>query len=126
MDTNQKLLLKEEVYQIVGAALEVMNGLGHGLNEKPYENALVVEFNLRGIPYTQQPNYQVLYKGYEVGLFIPDLLAFNTVVVDAKVIESITDVERGQILNYLKITKLRVGIILNFKHPKLEWERLVL
>jgi GxxExxY protein len=69
MDTKPKLLLKEEVYQVVGAALEVLNGLGHGLNEKPYENALVVEFNLRGIPYKQLPNYQVVYKGYEVGLF---------------------------------------------------------
>ena len=114
------------MYQIVGAALEVSNGLGHGLYEKPYENALVVEFNLRGIPYKQQPNYPILYKGYEVGLFIPDLIAFERVVVDAKVIECITDIERGQILNYLKITKLHVGVILNFKHARLEWERLVL
>jgi GxxExxY protein len=126
MDTNPKLLLKEEVYQIVGAAIEVLNGLGHGLNEKPYENALVVEFNLRGIPYTQQPKYPVFFKGYEVGLFIPDLVAFADVVVDAKVIDRVTDIERGKILNYLRITKLRVGIILNFKHSKLEWERLVL
>jgi len=126
MDTKPKLLLKEEVYQIVGAAMEVLNGLGHGLNEKPYENALVVEFNLKGIPYSQQPSYPVSYKGFEVGLFIPDLVAFTNVIVDTKVIERITDIERGQILNYLKITKLHVGIILNFKHPKLEWERLVL
>jgi len=126
MDTNPILLQKEEVYQIVGAALEVSNGLGHGLYEKPYENALVVEFNLRGIPYKQQPNYPILYKGYEVGLFIPDLIAFERVVVDAKVIECITDIERGQTLNYLKITKLHVGVILNFKHARLEWERLVL
>lgn len=126
MDTNPGLLRKEEVYRIVGAALEVLNGIGHGLNEKPYENALVVEFNLRGITYKQQPQYKVLYKGNEVGLFIPDLVAFDSVVVDAKVIESISDTERGQILNYLKISKLRVGVILNFKKPKLEWERLVL
>jgi GxxExxY protein len=59
-------------------------------------------------------------------LFIPDLIAFDQVVVDAKVIDRITDVERGQMLNYLKITKLRVGVILNFKTPKLEWERIVL
>jgi GxxExxY protein len=126
MDTNPKLFLKDEVYQIVGAALEVLNGLGHGLNEKPYENALVVEFGLRAITYKQQPNFNVLYKGHVVGLFIPDLVAFSSVVVDTKVIDCITDTERGQMINYLKITGCKVGVILNFKHPKLEWERLVL
>jgi GxxExxY protein len=123
---NDKLLLKEEVFQIVGCALEVLNELGHGLVEKPYENALVVEFGLRKIPFRQQPSFDVLYKGCKVGLFIPDLIAFDSVVVDTKVIDRITDHERGLMLNYLRITKLRVGVILNFKHPKLEWERIVL
>jgi GxxExxY protein len=68
----------------------------------------------------------VLYKGERVGLFIPDLIAFDQVVVDAKVIDRITDNERGKMLNYLRITKLRVGLIINFKHPRLEWERVVL
>ncbi len=127
MDTNEhKLLFKEEVFQIVGCAMEVLNTLGHGLLEKPYENALVVEFGLRGIPYKQQPRFDVFYKGVKVGDYIPDLIVFDKIVVDAKTIDRITDVERGQILNYLKITGLRVGLILNFKHAKLEWERLVL
>lgn len=128
MNTNpeNKLLLKEEVFQIVGSAMEVLNEIGHGLHEKPYENALVVEFGIRKIPLTQQKNFDVLYKGHKVGLFIPDLIAYDQVVVDAKVIDRITDVERGQMLNYLRITKLRVGVILNFKNPKLEWERIVL
>jgi GxxExxY protein len=128
MNTNDRcdLLLKDEVYQIVGSAMEVLNGLGHGLHEKPYENALVIEFRLRGIAVEQQRSFDVQYKGQTVGLFVPDLIAYGSVVVDAKTIERITDVERGQILNYLRITKLRVGVILNFKHPKLEWERIVL
>ena len=128
MNTNEgrNLLFKEEVFQIVGAAMEVLNELGHGLHEKPYENALVVEFRLREIPFRQQPNYDVLYKGHKVGLFVPDLIVHSAIVVDAKVIDRITDIERGQMLNYLRITKLRVGVILNFKNPKLEWERLVL
>ena len=75
---------------------------------------------MRGL--TRQPNYDVLCKGHKVGLFIPDLIAYDMAIVDAKVIDRITDGERGQMLNYLKITKLRVGVILNFKHPKLEWE----
>ena len=124
--TDTKLLLKDEVYAIVGAAIEVLNGLGHGLVEKPYENALVVEFKLRGIPFVQQPRFEVVYKGVQVGEFVPDLIAYDAVVVDAKVIDQITDHERGQMLNYLRITGKRVGVILNFKNAKLEWERLVL
>ena len=127
MDTNEdKLLLKNEVFQIVGSAIEVLNTLGHGLVEKPYENALVVEFGLRKIPLRQQPSFDILYKGHRIGLFIPDLIVFDSVVVDTKVIDQITDHERGLMLNYLRITNLRVGVILNFKHAKLEWERIVL
>jgi GxxExxY protein len=128
MDTNEesKLLLKEEVFQIVGAAMEVLNELGHGYYEKPYENALVVEFRLRSIPFEQQRAYDMLYKEHKVGLFVPDLIAFDAIIIDTKVIERITNIERGQMLNYLRITKFRVGIILNFKNPKLEWERVVL
>ena len=62
----------------------------------------------------------------QVGEFVPDLIAFRGVIVDAKVIDRITDHERGQMMNYLRITKLRVGLILNFKHARLEWERIVL
>src|SRR5213594_3731757 len=125
MNTNsEKLLLKDEVFQVVGYAIEVLNTLGHGLVEKPYENALVVEFDLRKIPFQQQPSFDVLYKGQKVGLFIPDLIAFNSLVVDTKVIDQITDHERGLMLNYLRITGMRVGVILNFRHSKLEWQRI--
>jgi len=128
MDTNREkiLLLKTEVFQIVGCAIEVLNTVGHGLLEKPYENAMVVEFGLKKIPFRQQPSFDVVYKGQKVGVFVPDLIAFDTVVVDTKVIERITDHERGLMLNYLRITGLRVGVILNFKHRKLEWERIAL
>ena len=125
MDTN-KLLLKDEVFQIVGCAMEVLNEVGHGLNEKIYENSLTVEFKIRGIRFDQQRRFEVLYKGCHVGEFIPDLITFGSVIVDTKAIDRITDVARGQMLNYLRITTLRVGVILNFKHPKLEWERIVL
>ena len=127
MDTKtENLLLKEEVFQVVGCAIEVINTLGHGLVEKPYENALVIEFSLRKIPFKQQPSYDVLYKSHKIGLFVPDLIVFDALVVDTKVIDKITDHERGLMLNYLRITGLRVGVILNFKHRKLEWERIAL
>jgi len=124
--TDEKLIFKEEVYKVVGCAMEVLNELGHGLNEKPYENSLVVEFGLRRVSYTQQPHYDVVYKSAKVGEYVPDLIAFDRVVVDAKVLDAITDHERGQMLNYLKITGLQVGVILNFRRAKLEWERIVL
>jgi len=123
---QRELLLKEEVFQTVGCAMEVLNTLGQGLLEKPYENALVVELGLKNIPVQQQARFPVLYKSIQVGEYFPDLLVFNKIVVDAKVISAIGDNERAQILNYLKITGLRVGLLLNFKHSKLEWERFVL
>jgi GxxExxY protein len=127
MNTNaEQLLLKDEVFQVVGCAIEVLNTLGHGLVEKPYENALVVEFLLRKIPFQQQRSFDVFYKGHKIGLFVPDLIAFNSLVVDTKVIEKISDHELGLMLNYLRITGLRVGVILNFKHWKLEWQRIAL
>ena len=121
MHTNgDTLVFKEEVFRIVGCAIEVLNTLVHGLVEKPYENALVVEFRLQGIPFQQQPSFDIQYKGRKVGLFVPDLIAFNAIVVDAKVIDRITDHERGLMLNYLRTTDLRVGLILNFKRAKLD------
>ena len=130
MDTNEhegrKLLHGELVYAIVGCAFEVLRNIGPGLHEKPCENALVVEFGLRGIPFEQQRRFDVLYKGVRVSEFVPDLIAGSAVVVDTKVIDRITDFERGQMLNYLRITNLRVGLIINFKKTKLEWERIIL
>ena len=102
---------KEETHAIIGCAFEVLNELGHGLNEKLYENSLVVEFKRQGIAFDQQRRFEVLYKGEYVGEYIPDL---------------ITDHERGQMLNYLRITRLPVGLILNFKRATLEFERIVL
>ena len=108
MDTNEhKFLLKKEVFQVVGCAMEVLNRLGHGLLEKPYENALVVEFGLNRIPFKQQPRFNVIYKSVRVGEYFPDLIVFDRIVVETKTIDRITDLERGQILNYLKITQLR-------------------
>jgi len=117
---------KDETHGIIGSAFEVLNELGHGLNEKLYENSLVVEFKRRNVAFDQQRTFEVLYKGEHVGEFRPDLIAFGKVVVDAKTIDRITDHERGQMLNYLRITKLPVGLILNFNHAKLEFERIVL
>ena len=123
---NTKLLLKEETHQVLGCAFDVLNEIGHGFHEKVYESALVVEFKLRGIPCEQQPRFPIIYKGVQVAEFVPDLIAFGSVIVDTKTIEQITDSDRGKMTNYLRITKLQVGLLLNFKKPRLEWDRIVL
>ena len=121
-----ELLLKEEVHKVVGCAMNVLNAIGHGFYEKVYENALVVEFNQQAIPFEQQLQFPILYKNIKVGTYIPDLICFNSIVVDTKTVERLTDHETGQMLNYLKITGLPVGVLLNFKKPKLGWKRVVL
>ena len=123
---ESKLILKAETEKIIGFAFEVLNEVGHGLNEKIYENSLTVLFKLNNIVFDQQRRFPVHFRGVEVGEFVPDLIAFGSVIVDIKVIDRITDDERGQMLNYLRITKLRVGLILNFKNARLEFERVVL
>ena len=126
MNTDrEEPLYKAESQQIVGSAMEVLNEIGHGFLEKPYENALVVEFRLRSIPCLQQKQFDILYKKEKVGDYIPDLIAYEKIVLDTKVVEKITDREIGQMMNYLKVTGLRLGYILNFKHPKLEWKHVV-
>ena len=119
-----KLLLKEETRRILGCSFEVLNEIGHGLHEKVYENALTVALKMCDIPFEQQRRFPVLFRGHTVGEFIPDLIVFGSVIADPKVIERITDHERGKMINYLRIAKLRVGLILNFKYARLEWERI--
>jgi GxxExxY protein len=121
-----KFIQKAGTEQIIGFAFAILNEVGHGLNEKVYENALTVLFKQNGVAFDQQRRFSVLFRGTEVGVFIPDLIAFDSVIVDAKVIDRITDHERGQMLNYLRIAKLRVGLLLNFKNARLEFERVIL
>ena len=120
------LIEKDLVFQIIGCAMTVHNEIGPGLREKTYENALCVEFRHQGIQYSQQTHYPVHYRGELVDEFIPDLIVEQRVIVDTKTAESIIDVHRGTMINYLRISGIKVGVIINFKNRKLEWERLVL
>jgi GxxExxY protein len=118
--------LEDQTYAVIGAAIEVLNELGHGIHEKPYENALVIELRLREISCEQQTRFDVIYKTVKVGEYIPDLIAACKIIVDTKVIDRITNHERGQMINYLRITGLPLGLIFNFRYSKLQWERFVL
>lgn len=121
-----ELIHKEECHRIVGCAMEVLNSVGHGFHEKIYENGLVVEFKLQNIPFAQQPSFPITYKTVELGKYIPDLICFDKVIIDTKTIERISDHEMGQMLNYLKVTGYEVGLLINFRHAKLDWKRVVL
>ena len=111
--------------QILGSAMEVLNTLGHGLREKPYENALVIELRARNIPFRQQSRFPVWYKGEKVGEFVPDLIVADKVVVETKTVTGLSTHEYGQMINDLKITGLKVGLIINFHFARLQWKRIV-
>jgi GxxExxY protein len=106
--------------------VDVLNELGPGLLEKPYENALVREFQLRNIPYSQQTHFPIVYKGVQVGEHVPDLIVFGKIVVDPKTVDVFTDEHRAVMLSYLRVTKCKLGIYLNFRRSKLEVVRVVL
>jgi GxxExxY protein len=124
--TQQSRLVHEDLSEeIIGAAMTVLNELRPGLNEKLYENALVIELIERGLRVDQQQRFPVHYKGRFVGKLIPDLIVEGLVVVDPKVVECFCDSHVAQVLGYLAITDLRLGLLLNFKYAKLQWKRLV-
>jgi len=109
--------------QIIGAAMSVHRELGPGLDEKIYENALCVELAGQSLDFTQQQSFPVHYRGHFVGKLITDLIVERAVVVETKVADAISDAHIAQTLGYLSITKLQVGLVLNFKTPALTFKR---
>ncbi len=125
MDANEReLILKDEVYQIVGAAMEVSNQMGCGFLEAVYQEALGIELDERRIPHVPQKRIVISYKGRALNKeYIADFLCHDQIVVEIKAIKAITGIEESQILNYLKATNLPLGLIVNFGTPQLEWKR---
>lgn len=119
-------MIHEEISgAIIGAAMAVLNELGPGLDEKIYERALVIELRKRGHAVEQQKSHAVYYGGELVGTLIPDLILDNRVIADPKVVESFSDTHVRQMIGCLAITKLSLALLLNFKHAKLQWKRIV-
>jgi GxxExxY protein len=111
--------------EILGAAMAVLNELRPGLDEKLYENALVLELQERGHTIEQQKEYPVFYRGHFIGKLIPDLIVDGKVIADPKVVTAFSETHIAQMLGYLNITGLEVALLLNFKNSKLEWKRVV-
>jgi GxxExxY protein len=123
--SEDKYLSKELTKEIIGAAMEVHSQLGTGFLESVYEEAMVVEFDLRGINYERQKTLDVFYKERKVKQFICDFLVNGEVLVELKAIKNLTDIEMAQVLNYLKSTGLRLGLLFNFGAKSLEWKRII-
>ena len=125
MNANRReLILKDEVYRIVGAAMEVSKQLGNGFLEAVYQEALGIEFDQRHIPYTSQQRITISYKNTILKKeYIADFVCFEQIIVEIKAIRTITSIEEAQLLNYLKATGFPIGLLINFGTPKLEWKR---
>src|SRR5262245_47125279 len=105
-----ELIEKELVYRIVGCAIAVHNKLGHSLREIPYERGICVQLRCQRIRYSQQNRYPVFYRGEQVDEFIPDLEVEERVLADPKTIETIGDEQRGQMVNFLRVSRKQVGV----------------
>jgi len=111
--------------RVLGAVFEVSNTLGAGFLEKVYERALLREFALRGIRAEAQQSIAVMYKGYCVGEYFPDLLVEETLIVELKCVERFASEHVAQCLNYLRATGRTVCLLVNFQKSKVEWKRIV-
>ncbi|HMP90072.1 MAG TPA: GxxExxY protein [Kiritimatiellia bacterium] len=119
-------MIHEKLSQsIIGAAIDVLNTLKPGLDEKLYENALVIELLERGHKVDQQLVYPVQYKGNLIGKLIPDLIVDGSVIVDPKVVVAFNEHHIAQMIGYLAITGFKLALLLNFKQSKLDWKRVV-
>jgi GxxExxY protein len=119
------VLYEEITKEIIGAAMAVLNELKPGLDEKLYENALVIELQSRGHEIEQQREYPVHYRGHFIGKLVPDLIVDGKVIADPKVVAAFNETHVAQMLGYMNITGLQVALLLNFKNAKLEWKRVV-
>ena len=120
------MLLHENITKdIIGAAMTVLNTLKPGLDEKLYENALILELKASGHATEQQCRFPVQYRGALIGTLVPDLIVDRLVIVDTKVVSAFNDAHVAQMTGYLAITGLQVGLLINFKDAKLTWKRIV-
>jgi GxxExxY protein len=122
-----ELILKEEVYTVVGAAIEVHRVLGPGFLEPVYQEAMEIESLTRQLPFIAQPLLRIRYKEHVLKKeYLPDFIFYDQIIVEIKALDRLSGKEEAQILNYLKATGYKVGVLINFgSHPKLEWKRFV-
>ena len=133
MNTNKEeinivdLIFKDEVYQIIGIAMEVYNELGNGFLESVYQEAMEIESRKRNLPFVSQKTLKIRYKEFTLNKeFTADMIYFENIVVELKALERLSGKEESQVINYLKATGLKLGLLINFgSNKKLEWKRFI-
>ena len=126
MFENENIIYKDLSYKIIELALEVHNELGCGFLEKVYENALMILLDRENIPARQQAPADVYFQDKVVGQYFADIMVDNKLILELKTVDVIANIHKAQVLNYLRATGLKLGLILNFGKPRLEYKRLVL
>ena len=123
-----QLLYRDEVYAIQGAIFDVYREMGNAWHEEVYQQCLEREMGLRGIPFESKKELPIFYKGEPIEKsYIPDLFCFGKIIVELKAVEQFSNEHRAQILNYLRITKCKLGLLVNFgAYPKVAIERFAL
>jgi GxxExxY protein len=123
-----ELLLKDEVYAVIGAAQDVYYTLGIGFAEPIYQEALGIELQRRRIPFESQTPLSLTYKDVLLDKkYFADFVCYGQIIVELKALQGITNIEVAQLINYLKITRMHVGLLINFGSvAKLEWKRFVI
>ncbi|MCF7979468.1 MAG: GxxExxY protein [Chromatiaceae bacterium] len=120
------MLQEEELtYRIRGCVFEVFRELGAGYLEKVYQNALLIELRQAGLQAEAEVGLRVNYKGQEVGQYVADIIVEKKVLIELKAVSTLTAAHEAQLLNYLKATNKRIGLLINFTHPKAQIKRLV-
>jgi len=122
------LILKDEVYQIVGGAMDVYYTLGSGFLEPVYQQALEIELARRKIPFEARKRLRIEYKGHVLDKeYVADFVCYDQIIIELKACEGLSGRDAGQLINYLKVTHMHLGLLINFcSHPKLEWKRYVI
>jgi GxxExxY protein len=122
---DRKIPDKKLTYAVIGVAMDVYNALGYGFLEKVYENAIKVGFTEKNINAEFQKPIKIHYHNEIVGDYIADILVNDELIIELKAVENLTDIHRAQVINYLKATKLRLALLINFGKEKLEYERII-
>lgn len=126
MDTNE-FPLKEECYDVIGACMEVANELGCGFLESVYQEALCLEFSEQGIPFEKEKVLDIHYKGQLLSKkYVADFVCFNELILELKATDNLHTEHTAQVLNYLKASGRKIGLLVNFGNTKLQYKRIIL
>ena len=119
-------LYEDKTYEIIGSCFEVHKQLGNGFLEAVYQEALEEEFKLRDIPYKREVHLPIEYKGKLLKkYYVADFICFDKIIVETKAISNLTTLDEAQVLNYLKATKTKLGLLVNFGTKSLQKKRII-